>query len=196
VGGIRERATQTRAVNNLRQIANAYSTYGIERNRNIRDDTYNARAGAASNVGEWAGVLAWHTDLFDASVYYVDGDPEAPAVIPTSVGTKTATTVTINTAFTDWSVAVVADLPTGGGMTLPVVWTTGLGADGNWTEADGSPFGDRGGVLAKTDGSAQFYEDLLGDADPPVGVLINRDDRTATVDVADAIGTDATVFER
>lgn len=191
VGGIRERANQTKSVNNLRQIANAYSTFGIERNRNIRSGTYDARSGIANTVGEWAGVLAWHTDLYDATVYYVDGDTNAPVDIPASVGTRdtTANTVNLDTDFVDWSVAVVADLPTGGGMTLPITWTTGLGADGFWTRADGSPFGDRGGVVARTDGSAQFYEDL-------VDRLIDFEDRSLTSDIQDAISDDAEIFER
>ena len=74
---------------------------------------------------------------------------------------------------------------------MPVVWTRGLDtATGEWD--NDSPWGTEGGVLAMTDGSVQFYEDLIGDSGD--GVLLDFDDRSTTFSVRDALNADAVFF--
>lgn len=193
VGRVRDSAGKTKASNNLRQIANAYALYALSGQRvlNISNDSNDPNRGEATDIANWAGVLAIKSDLYDARVYYVDNDDDAPNVIPPTVGTWDGTTYSPNANFTDQSVVVVANMSRRAGTTLPVVWTRGLDtADGTWDT--NSPWGTEGGVLAMTDGSVQFYSDLLGDSGD--GVLLDFDDRSTTFSVSDALNDDAVFF--
>lgn len=201
VGRVRETAARTKAQNNLRQIANAYALFAFadQRVRSIQNTGNNPRAGEANDLINWAGVLAYHSELFDARVYYIDSDNSAPANIPATVGSldATGTTFTPEGGFVNQSVEVAVNLPRSSGTSMPIVWSRGLQSDGTWDpNPANSSFGPNGGVLAKTDGSVGFYQDLLGDAG--TGILIDIRPATRgqpTVNIQHAIGDDAEIFE-
>jgi len=184
VGKVRESAQKTQASNNARQIANAYALYSFsgQRVKSIPD----------TDFGDWAGVLAVNSDLWEASVYYIDTLIPSDFDVPASVGTVSGDgEFTANSDFTNQSWVVVADLSRRTGSSLPIVWSYGLGTDGEWS-VDGA-WGTDGGILAKTDGSVGFYEDLLGEDGN--GILLDVDTKAQTANVEEAIGDDATLVE-
>ncbi|MFP4353089.1 MAG: type II secretion system protein [Puniceicoccaceae bacterium] len=184
VGKVRESAQKTQASNNARQIANAYALYAFsgQRVKNIAEDNYE----------DWAGVLAVNADLWEASVYYIDTLIPSDFDMPKTVGTLTSEgDFTPNGDFDNQSMVVVAELTKKTGTSLPIVWSYGLETDGKW-DTDGA-WGTDGGILAKTDGSVAFYEDLEGEDGE--GVLLDVDTKEQTVNYQDAIGEDAVALE-
>ena len=186
VGLIRGEASKARAKSNIRQIANAYASYAYSGSRilNITE----------TDLSEWAGVLAVEEDLWDAKVYYIDSDSTAPNELPTSVGSynEANKSFTANSDFTNQSVEVVSNLSKRPGKTLPVVWSRGLDhSGGDWDITD-SAFGSNGGILAKTDGSVEFYDKGLGEGG---GVLLDYNTNDATASVTDALNDDADIIE-
>ncbi len=187
VGKVRESAQKTQASNNARQIANAYALYAFsgQRVKNIPSDV---------DYQDWAGYLATNADLWEASVYYIDTliPSDSDFTIPRTVGTQTEDgEFSANPDFTDQSMVVVAGLTKKTGTSLPIVWSYGLGTDGTWSTA--GAWGTDGGILAKTDGSVGFYEDLVGEDGE--GILLDVDTKGQTENYEDAIGDNAETLE-
>lgn len=164
---------------------------------NIRvTGTFDPAAGTISeDPREWAAVLAWHADLYDAAVYFIRLDQGAPYSKPISVGRRDAEnrTVIIDGDFKDLSVAVVANLAISSDHLLPVVWSIGLDPEtGRWKED--SPFGTSGGIVAFTDGSSRFYRDLRGSDGE--GLLTHYETGEPTFRIQAAIGPDAIILSR
>ncbi len=188
VGGALGRAAETRAKNNLRQIATAYQTYSIvgTQIRNIQE----------TSMDDWAGRLATGAGLWEAKVYYIDSDPTTPSSLPSTVGSGEDgkfLTFTANGDFTKQSIEAAAGLSKKAGGSFPIVWSRGLQSSGLWDPTD-SAFESEGGVVAFTDGSVQFYEIGLVDEDGN-GVLRSAADNSPTADITEAIGSSATVVE-
>lgn len=178
IGNALSKATNKRAQSNLRTIAQAYIAY-----QNSGTPTRNI---IAADIPEWSGVLAVNEEIWDGKLYYIDTDPGIPATIPSTVGTISADKVfTADPAFLGQSVEVVSGLTKKGG-TFPVVWSFGLKTDGTWDPAD-SAFEANEGIIAFTDGSAQFYEDGLKDAGGN-GLLRDFTTKAATFNIEAAIG--------
>jgi len=187
VGKVRESAQKTQASNNARQIANAYALYAFsgQRVKNIPND---------ASYEDWAGTLATNADLWEASVYYIDTliPSDSSFTLPKSVGTLSEDgEFTANPDFTEQSMVVVAGLTKKTGTSLPIVWSFGLQTDGTWDTS--GAWGTDGGILAKTDGSVAFYEDLKGEDD--AGILLDVDTKAQTDNYEDAIGDDAVALE-
>lgn len=179
VGAVRKKASQATSSSNLRQIALAYNNFSTSggRTRTIKEgafDSSNAPT-SASDMKEWALVLAQGAELIDGSIYIIDSDPflssaEAPDTLPQVVGTRVADGSFEPNA--DWLAApeeVVGYAGVAGmsgnanGSTTPLLWTKGLQDSGFW-DPTANPWGNDGGHIVFMDGHVTFYDNV---AEPP-----------------------------
>lgn len=103
-----------------------------------------------SSVHGVALALSRTTTLTDASVYFVPGDPRAPASLPTSVTDPAFANATL-------SVEIAVQFPPDTSpTTTPLAWSRGLREDGTW--APDSPFGGKGGYILYLDGHVEWVD--------------------------------------
>lgn len=211
VGAVRKKASQATSSSNLRQIALAYNNFSTSggRTRTIKEGGYDPSSAptSASDMQEWALVLAQGAELIDASIYIIDSDPflssgGAPDTLPQIVGTRIA-----DGSFgpnTDWTGAPVEIVGYAGvvgmsgnanGSTTPLLWTKGLQSSGFWDPAE-NPWGNDGGHIVFMDGHVTFYDNV---AEPPqlVGNSNSAQAGDATASIVEAINssTNATIYD-
>ena len=179
VGAVQKKASQSTSSSNMRQIALAFNNFStsVGRTRTIRDGSYDPATApsSASDMREWALVLAQGAELIDAAVYLIDSDPylsssDAPAILPQIVGTRQSDGSF--EAMTEWTSApeeiigyagVVGMSGNANGSTTPLLWTKGLQTSGFWDPAV-NPWGTDGGHIVFMDGHVTFYNNV---AEPP-----------------------------
>jgi len=197
VGAVRKTASQASSSSNMRQIALAYNNFSTAggRTRTIKDGGYDSSTApsSASNMQEWALVLAQGADLIDAAIYIIDSDPflssgEAPDTLPKIVGSRQDDGSF--EANSDWTTApeevigyagVVGMSGNANGSTTPLVWTKGLQSNGFW-DPNENPWGNDGGHIAFMDGHVTFYDNV---AEPPQ--LVGNSSSTASGDATASI---------
>lgn len=175
VGAVRKTASQAASSSNMRQIALAYNNFSTSggRTRTIKDGAYNSSTAtnSASNMQQWALVLAQGAELVDASIYIIDSDPflssaDAPDTLPKIVGSRQDDGSF--EANSDWSSApseivgyagVVGMSGNANGSTTPLLWTKGLQVSGFW-DPNENPWGNDGGHIVFMDGHVTFYDNV------------------------------------
>lgn len=123
---------------------------------------------SASNIAEYAAVLAYTVDLNDAEIWYVEADlaNESVATFPKQVLTGAAGSKTIqvnspssSTGYISWAayVPTVRNISS----TTPIIWTRGLQTDGTWDATKGV-WGGEGGHVGFGDGHITWYDNTKG----------------------------------
>ena len=187
VGKVRENAQRAKSASNIRSVAQAYATFSSSGGRiRIIPATVNT-------VQEWAGWLAREVDLNDASLYYIESDPNVASLtaLPLVVGSGSASTFSIDSEFqaATPSYAVVAGLaPNAPSTTTPLLFTRGLSASGQWELT--SPWGDSGGHIGFLDGHVKFYKDLSTNG----GEIVNYTSKSRTSDINTAVSPGAVIL--
>jgi prepilin-type N-terminal cleavage/methylation domain-containing protein len=189
VGSVQDRARKTAAASKLRKIHTAYLAYTTDGSR--------PRTINATNIYDWARILAENADFNDPEIYLVPEDPlleleeSFPVVIATPPSSGTGDW-SVHTDFANFplSFAVVNRLSTQAPAATPLAWTRGLGGNGLWSEADGV-YGTEGGHILRFDGSVSFYEDLNKDG----GQLLNYTTKQPTGDISQAVSPRAQAFD-
>ena len=77
---------------------------------------------------------------------------------------------------------------------VPIAWTRGLNERGYWNESQGPQggiFGISGGIIAFSDGSARWFDDLHGDDDP----LYRWDTQESVFNIFECFGPDILVLD-
>ena len=89
VGVVRKSAAKATAASNLRQIATAYVVFaeGGPRPRAISNGGWASGETSASNMAEWAQVVAQFGALNEGPLYYVSADPAVASigVLPSTI---------------------------------------------------------------------------------------------------------------
>jgi hypothetical protein len=163
----------------MRQIAQAYVHCA-----------YNAESGLQGIAGEesttahdWIRVLAEQNYCNDPRVLMFDFDylVKAGGGPPRRVWDAASQSLDGDFAQKALSIAVVAGCFSTDSA-IPICWTRGLQENGHWAEAEGDRggvFGSSGGIIAFTDGSAQWFDDLHGEKNPLV--QWGTDERTSNI---------------
>lgn len=197
VGRVRDMASRASGQSDVRSIAQIYFAYSVDsaRPRNIVRQTWGAGTATVSTPQEWAAVLADQADLNDASVYFLNFDPDVEEAensgdsVPSVVGTFTDGTLSgVDADFAAFpiSVTVVRGLSTRlPSSSTPIVWTSGLDTGGTWIE--NSPYRGDGGHIGFVDGHVEWQRDLGTAAE---GSLIGTD-RTRTNNILETLNTAA-----
>jgi len=174
-------ARRAKAVGYLRQVALAHAHYTCSPEGDLRSIVL----GDGATAHDWFGVLAGKDYLSDPRLVMFDFDylvksEEAAAgvfgawggffgVLPRRLCGTSRQGLDPDFAGKPLSIVVVAGLPAYLESPLPLCWTRGLNAQGYWNEAQGPQggvFGTSGGVIAFTDGSARWFDDLHGSGHP------------------------------
>lgn len=198
VGRVMDMANRSAGSSDMRSIAQMYFAFSVDsaRPRNL----------VATDLDDWALQLAQETDLNDATVYFLNFDPEVEdaisggATAPTTVAeidqaTGVATLTTGVGGFVGFpkSVIVVSGLSVRApSSTTPIVWTAGLETNGRWAAGDDSPYRGEGGHIGFVDGHVTWYRNLGADA--AQGELVNFTTKARTNDISQAINTAATAL--
>lgn len=186
-GNVQERARRSVDGSNLRQITQA--TF-------IHADDHQGKFPAASDIWDYAGILAASTGLNDARMWQSKLDPASDA------NSDTLTTVLLppepdrprqfDSHFRNAkpSVAVVlSGLNLNAPETTPIAWTRGLQPNGTW--ANHSPYGTRGGWIAFKGGNIAFFHTLEDDD----GQLTRFDGKGKTANILEALPPGARIGE-
>ncbi|MFA6288601.1 MAG: hypothetical protein WC661_14550 [Opitutaceae bacterium] len=163
----------------LRRIAMASLIYTSNHNDQFPD---------ASDVWDYARILAETSDLDDAHVWQARIDPAAnpdnDKPITVLSKPRTGSPRQLNPAFLQIkpSVAVVlgkltATMP----PTTPIAWTRGLQIDGTW--ANHSPYGSDGGCIVFLGGNVMFYHNLTAEGSQ----LTRFDGKGKTTNILEAL---------
>ncbi|MEQ9825513.1 MAG: prepilin-type N-terminal cleavage/methylation domain-containing protein [Puniceicoccaceae bacterium] len=187
VGKVRENAQRAKSASNLRSIAQAYATFAASGGR-VR-----TIPATVDSIHEWAAWLAKEVELNDASLYFIETDPEVAALasLPLVVGTTSDGTFTIHSEFESAtpSYAVVAGItPNAPATTTPLLFTRGLTASGSWETH--APWGASGGHIAFLDGHVRFYRDLSENG----GELVHYQTKARTANIHEAISPGAVIL--
>jgi len=156
IGIFREAGQKIAANSNANSIAKSYLIFQNQgsRTRTIVVGEWDAKEAPfkANNLPQWAAVLATFAKLNDASLYYIDADPQYPLVPPSTVLTpdNEINQASFETGKPGWS--VVAQVSRGANATTtPLLFTRGFDPESN-TWGDGSPWQGAGGHIAFLDG--------------------------------------------
>ena len=192
---VRESAAKATAASNLRQIATAYVVFaeGGPRPRAIQNGAWASGTTQASDIEEWAQVVAQFGALNEAPLYFVSADPAVAAigVLPSTIlENETSGTPPVPTGLkaptTGWttnsgaiSYAAITQInPIARSAITPLIWTKGIiPADSTWQP--GAPWGDAGGHVAFLDTHVTFYNTLAGELSDQDGAVVDN--------IADAI---------
>jgi prepilin-type N-terminal cleavage/methylation domain-containing protein len=196
VTGAIERANQTAGINSARELFKAYQNYQLQKGP-ILLGTYNATnaANRAANHGDFGLILSKEGYIDSAMYFYSKGDTGVPTPLPAVAAYDNAGTWTVNTAFSAGNISFEIALGIGIATTnsqVPALWSRGLQTDGTWP-VDG-PYGTKGGILTRLNGSVVFVSNL-SEAQPPVYQLNASGtlSQTVTTNIANAIPTAATI---
>jgi len=197
-----EKAEKAKAQSNARQIAMAYNTYAME-GRNIRKgNAFRTKTNPreATDIYDWAGVLANAGGLDDPSIWYIEVDNAAPLEYPNTVLAPGTGDRGVDPDFTGTTLAwsVVYGMPKSApAAKTPLLWTRGLGTDGFWVEkaigegeSDKSVWGEEGGHVAFLDAHVEWKSSMVEDNDE--GDLTNIRTNRPTKNFNDAIGASST----
>jgi prepilin-type N-terminal cleavage/methylation domain-containing protein len=197
IGNLLGKARKTRMLNNLHQIALAYTTYTND-GRSLQE------LHRCDNVASWAAVLARRTAVNDAALYIVPEDyliQGESRPIPQLVMVPHSDQSVPHESFKNFPLAitVITGLsPYANPSTTPLAYSRGLDpATGTWGAAsgpDGGIYGTDGGFVVFLDGHVAYYESLKDalvryDSGAPTG-----DIRLAVNDGARAINWQGTVW--
>lgn len=157
VQGVMKAAKKSSAQTKLANIGKAYVNFNNSGSggKFIRAGAWSVAANTqASNIAEFAAVLAFNVDLNEAELWYVEADPSnesavfAKQVLEGSGDSRTiATKVSSGSAdngFISWS--SYSPTTRNIGTNTPLVWTRGLGTDGKWDSTVGV-WGSEGGHI-------------------------------------------------
>lgn len=194
VTGIQNRAKQTQASSNLRQVTLAYLNFS-----NSGGTTRKMTTANTPDIYTWAARLARYGGLNDATVYFVNGDPahDTLSAIPPVVleDVSNLTSVSPNFTGSPLSYSAARNLPSSApASTTPIIWTRGLESGGDWSED--SPFGGRVGHIGFLDGHVSQYGTLRDEEGGSSGLLLVLNSRTAekTTDISRAVGGSGNVL--
>ena len=193
VGKVREVANKSTSSSNMRSIAVSHATYAQSSGR-TRVLTA-ARLGAGTTTHAVADFLAKETDLFDATLWRIDTDPNvinAAATPPPTVGVSVSGTYTPTAAFATSPVSYDFFVGVGGNdpsTTTPLLVTRGLGTTGKW-DADTTNVWGGGGHIAYLDAHVTWYNEL----DTTEFGLVKLTDGSLTVNYTEAVSTSATLY--
>jgi len=160
VGKVRETAQRTVDANNLREIVKAAQLFAADNNDRLPDPAAISTQypGLGTGPFAWAGILAQRGILKDPAFYFAKNDPQFSGVYPTAIVSPTSN-ATLDPSFTTnrvLSFELVGGLKMNDGPTVPVAFTRGLLASGQWS-AENGVYKDAGGHIAFLGGNVQFY---------------------------------------
>ncbi|MGK0456307.1 MAG: prepilin-type N-terminal cleavage/methylation domain-containing protein [Lentimonas sp.] len=190
IGVVRKSAAKATAASNLRQIATAYVIFaeGGPRPRAISNGAWASGTTSASDIQEWAQVVAQFGSLNEAPLYFVSADPAVAniGVLPSTVLINaTAGTPPVPTGLkapaANWtanvasiSYAAITEInPIARSTITPLIWTKGI-IPGNSTWLPAAPWGDEGGHIAFLDTHVTFYNTLAGELSEQDGTVANN----------------------
>ena len=167
------KAAQMRSSASLQQIAVSYATYASlgGRERAINQGSWSEQSNrSASDMKEWAKVLAYHVELTDARLWFISADEDVAnysGVLPRAIGIKDGKTFSeypewaqIGEDVISYSAAVNMSV-NAPSSTTPLIWTKGLGSDGYWSET--SPWQGKAGHIAFMDGHVESFPNIAED---------------------------------
>ncbi|MDR0418477.1 MAG: type II secretion system GspH family protein [Puniceicoccales bacterium] len=176
VRAVMDRVYRAKAANYLRTIALAHAQFITDFDRAITfADTKNISGNNTHNVNNFAAVLAKYGYIEDVSVWAWDFDYKVKAykretskTFPTEIYDKLTGKTHANFMGGIFPISVVCgivqcqnfDYKTLLKGKYPAAYSRGLKADGSWmessTNANGSVFGTKGGLIAYYDGSVEW----------------------------------------
>ncbi|MDR3143784.1 MAG: prepilin-type N-terminal cleavage/methylation domain-containing protein [Puniceicoccales bacterium] len=159
-------AQRTKALAYMKQIARAY----VHCTYNAESGLQGITGGANATAHDWIRVLAEQHYCNDPRVLMFDCDylVKAAGNLPRRVWDTASQSLDRDFFQKPLSIAVVAG-SFSTDAAIPICWTRGLQEDGYWAKAEGDRggvFGTSGGIIAFTDGSAQWFDDLHGEKAP------------------------------
>ena len=198
VGKVRDVANKSTSSSNMRSIALAHATYAHPSGRTRVLTT--ARLTAAGITGTTthavAELLAKETDLFDATLWRIDTDPNvinATTTPPPTVGVSVGGTYTPTAGFSTSPVSYDFFVGVGGNdpaTTTPLLATRGLNTTGKWDADTTNVWGGGGGHIAFLDAHVTWYNALetteLG--------LVNLASGAMTVNYTEAISSSVSLY--
>lgn len=160
-------ARQTEGVNNARGLQSAYSQFMVE-NKGLPIYKSGGKYNAADHA-EFAEHLVKKGFLDTASFFYTPGDPMVTnaAAVPGYMNEDTYTAdADFGTGNISFEIALGVSENSARSQT-PIIWTRGgtTLANGKWQATNQDPYGDKGGVIVRLNGSAAFKQEL-GDFEP------------------------------
>lgn len=173
VGAVRKQAAKVSSANNIKQIAISFSTFSNSgtRPRVITKGAWSSSNNrSASNMKDWAKVLAFHAEMTDANVWFISSDEDIAlysGVLPRTIGVRDGSSFDETTEWSRISEreisynAVVGMSPNSPASTTPLIWTKGLRSSGFWS--DTSPWQGEGGHIGFMDGHVEFFPNISDD---------------------------------
>ena len=200
VQGVMKKAKMSAASTKLRNIAQAYMSFAsTSTSTHITEGTWSLqtpKAASKTSVADWAAVLAYNAGLNSAELWYVDADKlNETATFPKQVLSGPSTSLGIDSKFgtaspengyKSW--AVYSPVPKNLTETLPLIWTRGLGHEGQWDITNGV-WGSDGGHIAWGDSHVTWVADTSSEENK----FVSKKDNTPSVNYSDAISTTTTV---
>ena len=172
VGAVQKKAAMISTVNNLKQIAIAYTTFpnSGKRTRVISKGSWSTSNNRSANdMKDWAKVLAYNAQLTDASIWFIGSDENVSGysgILPRSVGVKQGSEFNESS---EWSAmpesvisySAVVNMSAIAPATAPLAWTKGLDNNGEWDAT--SPWLGEGGHIVFMDGHMDYFDNLTDD---------------------------------
>ncbi len=174
VGAVKKKASMVTSSSNLKQVAIGYATYSNAgtRTRTIANGAWSQTSNKqAADMKDWAKLLAYHSELTDAGIWFISSDEKVsnfPGTLPRSIGIKNADGSFSES--TEWSAiqeevisySAVVNMNANASGSTPLIWTKGLDSNsGVWSIT--SPWQGEGGHIAFMDGHVEFFPNLADD---------------------------------
>lgn len=184
-------AKKSNALSKLKGIGSTYQQFASG-NKFIRTGSWSAKNNtSASTLPEWAAVLSYNAELNSAELWYIDADKKnETAVFPKQVLTGDGKDRVIDEKFNQpsgengyhsWS--TFAPVPReANSPVLPLIWTRGLGPEGDWSEQDGVWGGD-GGHIFWGDGHITWLSNTNADEN----MFVSKKDKKLTPNWQEAV---------
>ncbi len=194
IGAVKKKAAMIASTSNLKQIAVAYATFSNTgtRARVISKGAWSeSNNRSASNMKDWAKVLAYNSGLTDAGLWFIGSDENVSGyggTLPRSIGIKNGSNFTEST---EWgaipedviSYSAVVDMNANAAPSTPLIWTKGLSTSGTWSKT--SPWQGEGGHIAFMDGHVEFFSNLTDDENKLApGTASKTTQSTSNIEVA------------
>ena len=184
-GLVMELAKQTEARERIRQVAMSYNMLKATDDRFVT-----VPKNSVNDMHDWAAYLAAKGGVNIAEVYFINSDPLVAAaeslprviVVPNPNGEDSVHPKWPSAPISYEAAAGIS--PTAPSSMTPLIWTRGLGTDGNWSKED-SPWEGKGGHVAYTDGHVRWYKTL---DNPDGGELVDPYSYDNTASISNAIG--------
>lgn len=174
VGAVKKKASMVTSSSNLKQVAIGYATFSNAgtRTRTIAKGGWSQEKNKqATDMKEWAKVLAYHSELTDAGIWFIGSDEKVSnyaGTLPRSIGIKNSDGSFAESS--EWSsiqeevisYSAVVDMNANASGSTPLIWTKGLDdTTGVWSIT--SPWQGEGGHIAFMDGHVEFFPSLVDD---------------------------------